>query len=107
VVSEAAHDFYLESYTGGRDLADDPGWAPMQAESLADLPPALVLLGGCDFLRDEGRAYAARLRREGVAAEDVCYVGQPHGFMNFMFPAAEDAFVRIGEWSRTRFAAIG
>jgi acetyl esterase len=67
----------------------------------------LVVLGGCDFLCDEGRAYAARLREQGVATEDVCYRGQPHGSMNFMFPAAEEALQRIGDWSRTRFATAG
>jgi acetyl esterase len=75
----------------------------MQATNLAGLPPALVVLGGCDLLRDEGRAYANRLRQAGVAAEDVCYPGQPHGFMNFMFPAAQEAFERIGTWVRARF----
>jgi acetyl esterase len=107
VVSPAAREFYWESYTGGRDLGRDPLVAPLHAESLADLPPALVVLGGCDFLRDEGRLYAARLREAGVETEDVCYAGQPHGFLNFMFPAADDAFVKIGDWSRKRFATAG
>ena len=42
-------------------------------------PPALVVLGGCDMLRDEGRAYGERLRADGVEVEEVCYAGQPHG----------------------------
>jgi acetyl esterase len=105
VVSRAAGEFYWESYTGGRDLAHDPFVSPLQAESLVGLPPAFVVLGGCDFLRDEGRAYAARLRDDGVKTEDVCFAGQPHGFMNFMFPAAADAYERIGTWVRAQFAA--
>jgi len=105
VVSRAAAEFYWSAYTAGRDLAHDPFAAPLQAENLAGLPPAFIVLGGCDFLRDEGRSYAARLREDGVKAQDVCFPGQPHGFMNFMFPAAEDAFERIGRWLRVLFAA--
>jgi acetyl esterase len=67
---------------------------------LTELPPALVVLGGCDLLRDEGRAYADRLREEGVDVEEVCYAGQPHGFVNFDFPAAALAHERIGAWIR-------
>lgn len=32
--------------------------------------------------------------------EEVCYPGQPHGFVNSGFPAAEAAFERIGTWIR-------
>jgi acetyl esterase len=88
------------AYTGGRDLDDDPYAAPLSAPSLAGLPPALVVLGGCDLLRDEGRAYATRLREEGVDVDEVCYAGQPHGFVNFELPAAEPAFDHIGSWIR-------
>jgi acetyl esterase len=59
-----------------------------------------VVLGGCDMLRDEGRAYAARLRDDGVDVEELCCAGQPHGFVNFDFPAAGVAFDRIGAWLR-------
>jgi acetyl esterase len=93
-----------DAYTGGRDLNDDPFVAPLNAKSLADLPPAIVVLGGCDPLRDEGRLYAQRLRDDGVAVEELCCAGQPHGFVNFGFPAAATAFERIGAFVRNVFA---
>ena len=93
---------FWAAYSGGRDLDDDPYAVPLSAASLRGLPPALVVLGGCDMLRDEGRAYATRLREEGVDVDEVCYAGQPHGFVNFEFPAAALAFERIGTWLRAR-----
>ena len=68
--------------------------------------PALVVLGGCDMLRDEGRAYAGRLRDEGVPVDEVCYPGQPHGFINFGFPAAGPAFEHVGHWLRAAFGPV-
>ncbi len=81
----------------------DPYAAPLHAGSLEGLPPALVVLGGCDMLRDEGHAYAARLRDEGVEVDEVCVAGQPHGFLNFGFPAAAHAYEHIGTWLREAF----
>ena len=104
VISRAAGRMYRGAYWGDRDLSRDPYAAPLHAETLAGLPPALVVLGGCDMLRDEGRAYAHRLAADGVAVEEECYPGQPHGFLNFGLPASVPAFVRIGTWLRTRFA---
>ncbi len=104
VISRAVGAKYWAAYSGGRDLDQDPFAVPLSAVSLRGLPPALVVLGGCDMLRDEGRAYAARLRDEEVDVEEVCYAGQPHGFVNFDFPAAGLAFEHIGSWLRARFA---
>jgi len=104
VISLEAGEAYWAAYSGGRDLDDDPYAVPLSAPSLAGLPPALVILGGCDMLRDEGRAYAGRMRDDGVDVEEVCYPGQPHGFVNFGFPAAGPAFQRTGEWLRRTFA---
>jgi acetyl esterase/lipase len=104
VVSRAVGAKYWEAYSGGRDLDDDPYAVPLSATRLDGLPPALVVLGGCDMLRDEGRAYAARLRDEGVDVDEVCYAGQPHGFVNFDFPAARLAFDHIGTWLRAALA---
>jgi acetyl esterase len=107
VLTKKGGDVIWGLYSGGRDLSKDPFVAPLHAPSLADLPPAIVLLGGCDFLRDEGRAYAARLRDEGVEVDEVCYPGQPHGFVNFPLPAAAQVFERIGVWLPRVFAATG
>lgn len=53
--------------------------SPLHAASLAGLPPAMVFTCGLDPLRDQGRAYAAKLIAAGV---DVTYLeaaGQIHG----------------------------
>jgi acetyl esterase len=100
---ETSHAFWTR-YSAGRDLSRDPFAAPLQAPSLAGLPPAIVVVGGCDPLRDEGRLYARRLREDGVEVEELCCAGQPHGFINFGLPAAEDALAKIGAWVRAAFA---
>jgi acetyl esterase len=105
IISLKAGEQYWAAYSAGRQLDDDPYAAPLAAEHLRGLPPALVLLGGCDMLRDEGRAYAGRLREDGVPTEEVSYAGQPHGFINFGFPAADAAYERIGAWLREVFGA--
>lgn len=106
VVSRKQMEYFWEAYSGGRDIERDPYAVPLHAGSLEGLPPALVILGGCDVLRDEGRAYAARLREGDVEVEEVCYAGQPHGFVNFGFPAATPTFEAIGKWLRARFASV-
>ena len=90
-------------YSGGQNLDHDPYAAPLEATDLGGLPPALVVLGGCDPLRDEGRQYGNRLREAGIPVEEACFVGQPHGFMNLGFPAAAEAHLQIGEWLRILF----
>lgn len=55
--------------------------SPLLAESLAGLPPALVLTAGFDPLQDEGREYAERLKREGVQVEYRDYADMIHGFI--------------------------
>src|SRR2546427_10886972 len=68
---------YLKS---ARD-AEDWRASPLRAQSLARLPPALVVTAGFDPLLDEGAAYAARLTDAGVLVDYVCYGGMIHGFM--------------------------
>jgi acetyl esterase len=103
ILNRAGMETFWSAYSGGKDLDGDPYAAPLSAPDLRGLPPALVLVGGCDVLRDEGRAYAARLREADVDVEETCYAGQPHGFMNFGFPAAADAFAQAGTWLRKAF----
>jgi acetyl esterase len=57
--------------------------SPLRAsdQQLAGLPPALLIVDEADVLRDEGEAYAGRLRAAGVPITTVRYDGITHDFM--------------------------
>ena len=73
------------AYFRGHYLSPDEhaDWraSPLLANSLAGLPPALVLTAGYDPLRDEGRQYADAMSAAGSTAQYVCFERQIHGFI--------------------------
>jgi acetyl esterase/lipase len=64
-------------------------YAPLICKDLSRLPPALIIVGECDPLRDDGTAYAERLQRDGNAVELTNYPGMVHPF--FSMGGAVDA----------------
>ena len=73
--------WFIAHYLTAEAEAADWRASPLRAQSLAGLPPALIVTAGFDPLRDEGEAYAERLRDAGVRVDSVCYGGMIHGFV--------------------------
>ncbi|MGE0766355.1 MAG: alpha/beta hydrolase [Hyphomicrobiaceae bacterium] len=82
-LTEARMLAYRDLYLGDASQAIDARASPLLAASVADQPPALVILAGLDPLVDEGRAYAQRLSAAGVATEISEAPGHPHGFLGW------------------------
>jgi len=75
-------DWFRDNYFGSADEYDDPRASPILAPDLSGVAPAHVVTAGFDPLRDEGEAYADRLRE---AAVPVTLRREPdlvHGFIN-------------------------
>jgi acetyl esterase len=76
--------WYRDQYLPDEQYHDDPRVALLQGTQLTGLAPTWVFTAGFDPFRDEGRAYAARLRSSGSAAYHHTYQGLLHGFANFI-----------------------
>jgi acetyl esterase len=89
---EFAEDYYLtlegmkwfwDQYTTDPAERTDPHASPLRAsmDQLKSMPPTLVITDEADVLRDEGEAYAAKLREAGVQVTAVRVLGMVHDFM--------------------------
>ena len=105
-LTQDALDFFDDKYFPDKARAADWRASPLHAASHASLPPALILTAEYDVLRDEGRAYAARLRAAGVAAQERDYAGQIHGFVELggLLPDAGAAIADIAAFLRATLA---
>ncbi|HVW32158.1 MAG TPA: alpha/beta hydrolase [Acidimicrobiia bacterium] len=72
-----------ERYLGSDPEAALPYGAPGRAKELHDLPPAYVVTGELDPMRDAAIDYATRLLHAGVSVELHVFPGAPHGWDMF------------------------
>jgi acetyl esterase len=76
-------EWFWSSYLADQGLRSEITVSPLQA-TLADLvglPPALVIVDENDVLRDQGEAYADKLRNAGVPTTSLRFNGTIHDFM--------------------------
>lgn len=91
-------DWYLDTYVPDEAHRADPRVSPLLADDLAGLAPAYVIVAGFDPLRDEGIAYADRLKQAGVPVTLDRAGSLIHAFANMTLisPDARAAVDRIG-----------
>ncbi len=99
-------------YAPDAKTRDNPYVSPLRAsiEELKGLPPALVITAENDPLRDEGEAYARKLKQAGVSVDAVRYNGTIHDFvaLNALrdVPSTEAAIEQVNEGLREHLKAV-
>ncbi len=93
-------------YAPDAKTRDNPYVSPLRATTaqLKGLPPALVITAENDPLRDEGEAYARKLKDAGVTVAGVRYNGTIHDFVLLnairKVPSTEAAINQINDGLR-------
>ena len=84
--------WFWDQYTTDENERNQITASPLRAttEQLQGLPPALVITGEADVLRDEGEAYAAKLLEAGVPTTAVRFAAIIHDFV--MLDALRDTY---------------
>ncbi len=101
-------EWFWNSYVPNRAARSRPDASPLRAESLSNLPPAIVITAEYDPLRDEGIAYAERLRAAGVQVTHRHYADMFHDFFSFvnLIEAGNEAVERVGAEIRALVAKL-
>ena len=83
LLSKVQMDWFVDHYTRTEEDKLNPLMSPLLEPDLSELPPAFVFTAEYDPLKDEGKAYADRLKNAGVKVIYKDYKGMIHGFINF------------------------
>lgn len=95
-LNSADMHFFIDCYAGNTADIQNPYFSPLLADDLQNLPPALVITAENDPLRDEGRAYAQKLKDVGPT-QHLHYENMPHAFLSMgrRYPEAAQAVAEI------------
>ncbi|MBL8338302.1 MAG: alpha/beta hydrolase [Rhodoferax sp.] len=88
-LTAAGMHWFWDQYLRGPQDRSHPWASPLRAASLAGLPPTYVAVAEFDVLRDEGEAYARRLKGEGIPVLAHRAAGMNHGFLKYSGRIAE------------------
>lgn len=82
-LTKAGMKWFWDNYTTDQKERAQITASPLRAslEELKDLPQAMILNGEADVLRDEGEAYAKKLRQAGVSVTQLRFQGMIHDFV--------------------------
>ncbi|GGZ00938.1 putative lipase/esterase [Pseudoduganella plicata] len=98
-LDKPAMQWFLHQYAPRPEDRASPIALPMKANTLKGLAPATIVAAEIDPLASEARAYADRLKADGVAVQYREFDGVTHGFfgMHAALPKAEDAQKFVAE----------
>jgi acetyl esterase len=102
---KALSQWAVNHYLTDEEQAEHAFVSPLLVEDLSELPPAAVITAEFDTLRDEGEAYASRLRKAGVSVTCSRYNGMIHDFLILagVFDQAKDAINEAATALRSAF----
>ncbi|MEA1852348.1 alpha/beta hydrolase [Cytobacillus sp. OWB-43] len=71
-------------YVGDEKMYSHPDVSPLKYDTVQGLPPTIIIAAENDVLKDEGIAYAEKLRRDGVPVQYEVISGAVHGYYSNM-----------------------
>ncbi len=87
--------WFLDQYKSTKEDIYNPLMSPLLCRDLSNMPPTLIITAEFDPLKDEGIAYAHRLKQAGVEVRHSDYEGLVHAF--FTMPKLHKSCLRAYE----------